>query len=208
MTLRKIALSILLTISSCLLAQTTTKENIKVTIVKAKLVDNSSVFGIRQLSVTSDALKKVMIKTKIESTEENKTKLSAFYLIDSKNKIRYRLEDYKGYRGIIGEPELIPFRKSKIYNDKGEEMNSYMWPNYDPSVKDYFNEYDNIAYQNFQLNINFGTAEKPKLSVVYQGETEYTKFTAELYFTVLVENKYSDYELYYKDEKIADIKFQ
>lgn len=206
--LKKIALSILLAISCTLSAQTTTKEGVKVTIVKAKLVDNSSVFGIRQLSVTSDALKKVLIKTKIESTDENKTKLSAFSLIDTKNKIRYRLEDYKGYTGIIGSPELIPFRKSKIYNDKGEEMNSYMWPTYDTTVKDYFNDYDTIDYKNFQLNINFGTAEKPKLSVVYQGETEYTKFTAELYFTILVENKDSDYELYYKDEKIADIKFQ
>jgi hypothetical protein len=43
-----------------------------------------------------------MIKTKIESEKYNKTKLSAFSLIDTKKKIRYRLADYKGYTGFIG----------------------------------------------------------------------------------------------------------
>lgn len=208
MTLKKISFFILLTLSLNLFAQTTTKDTIKINIVKAKLVDNSSVFGIRQLKVTSDALKKVMIKTKIETAEDNRTKLSAFSLLDTKNKIRYRLADYKGYAGIIGNPELIPYRKSKIYNDKGKEMESYSLPTYDTSVKDYFSDFDKDAYRNFELNINFGTIEKPKLSIVYYGETEYTKFTAELFFAILVENKDSDYELYYKDEKISDIKFQ
>jgi hypothetical protein len=41
-----------------------------------------------------------MIKTKIESENITKTKLSAFSLIDTKNKIRYT--DYKGYTGFIG----------------------------------------------------------------------------------------------------------
>ena len=208
MTLKKFSYFILLTTSLNLFGQTATKDAIKIDIVKAKLVDNSSVFGIRQLKVTSDALKKVMIKTKIETTEDNKTKLSAFYLLDTKNKIRYRLADYKGYAGFIGSPELIPYRKSKIYNDKGKEIESYSLPPYDTSVKDYFSDYDKDGYRNFELNINFGTTENPRVSVVYYGETEYTKFTAELFFTILVENTDSHYELYYKDQKISDIKFQ
>jgi hypothetical protein len=40
------------------------QENTKIEILKAKLVDNVSVVGIRQLKVTSDDLGKVMIKTK------------------------------------------------------------------------------------------------------------------------------------------------
>lgn len=123
MKLKKILLLILLSMSLNLFAQvTTTKEDTKIEILKAKLVDNSSVFGIRQLEVTSDDLRKVMIKTKIKSTIFNKIKLSAFSLLDTKNKIRYRLADYKGYTGVIGYPELIPFRKDKIYNEKGNEI--------------------------------------------------------------------------------------
>lgn len=209
MKLKKILLLILLCMSLNLFAQvTTTKEDTKIEILKAKLVDNSSVFGIRQLKVTSDDLRKVMIKTKIKSTIFNKTKLSAFSLLDTKNKIRYRLADYKGYTGVIGYPELIPFRKDKIYNEKGNEIKGDWLPPYSNYEKDYFNEFDKEGYSNFERKVNFGTTEKPKLSIVYFGQTSYEKFTAELYFTILIEKKDSDYELYYKNEKINDIKFE
>jgi hypothetical protein len=206
MGLKKIALLILINVN--LFAQVTTKEEIKIEIVKAKLVDNISVFGIRQLKVTSDDLRKVMIKTKIRSKIESKTKLSAFSLIDTKNKIRYRLADYKGYTAFIGNPELIPFRKDKIYNEKGKEITGDWLPPYDDSEKDYFNIFDKDGHTNFEMKINFGTTEKPKLSTIFFGETSYEKFTAELYFAILVVNKDSNYELYYKDEKISDIKFE
>lgn len=209
MKLKIIIMLILLNISLSLLAQvTTTKEEIKIEIIKVKLVDNVSVFGIRQLKVTSEDLRKVMIKTKIKSNFYNKTKLSAFSLLDIKNKIRYRLADYKGYTGFIGEPELIPYRKEGIFNENGKEINGEWLPKYDNSENDYFNKYDKDEYRNFEMKINFGTTEKPKLSIVYFGETSYEKFTAELYFAIIVENKDSDYELYYKDEKISEIKFK
>jgi hypothetical protein len=186
---------------------TTTKDNIQIEIVKSKLVDNESVFGIRQLKVTNEKLRKVMIKSKIKSTTD-KTKLSAFYLLDVKNKIRYRLADYKGYTGFIGYPELIPYRKERFFDEKGNEIKGEGWPIYNESVKDYFKDYDIEGYSNFEMKINFGSAKKPKLSVVYFGETSYEKFTAELFFAIIVEHKAADYELYYKDEKISDIKFQ
>ncbi|QZK91116.1 hypothetical protein K5V07_11685 [Flavobacterium sp. CHNK8] len=208
MKVKKIILLITINVSFSLYAQFTTKEETKIEILKSKLVDNVSVFGIRQLKVTSDDLRKVMIKTKIESKIDNKTKLSAFSLLDTKNKIRYRLADYKGYAGIIGYPELIPFRKDKIYKENGEEINGYLLPPYDPSEKDYFNLFDIEGYKNFEMKINFGTTEKPKLSTLYFGETTYKKFTAELFFAILVVNKDSDYELYYKDEKVSDIQFE
>ena len=198
----------LLAINLGLTAQvTTTSENLRIETVKAKLVDNVSVFGIRQLKVTSDDLRKVMVKAKIKSSSDNKAKLSAFSLLDTKNKIRYRLADYKGYTGFIGEPELIPFRKTRLYNDKGKELDGYWLPDYDESEKDYFDDYNIDGYKNLEININFGTSEKPNPSIVYFGETDYDDFTAELYFAILIENKDSDYELYYKDEKISDIKF-
>ncbi len=208
MNLNKLIVALLLCINCNLIAQiTTTTDKINIEIVKSKLVDNVSVFGIRQLAVKSSVLRKVMIKTKIKSTEENKTKLSAFSLLDTKNKIRYRLADYKGYNGFIGEPELIPFRKDRLYKENGKEIDSYWLPEYNETVKDYFNDFDKEGYQNFELKINFGTSEKPKLSILYFGETEYEKFTAELFFAIIADNKDSNYELYYKNEKISDITF-
>jgi hypothetical protein len=209
MKLQKILLLTLLNMGLNLFAQViTTKEKIEIEIKKSKLVDNVSVFGIRQLKVTSDDLRKVMIKTKIKSGFLNKTKLSAFSLLDTKNKIRYRLADYKGYSGVIGEPELIPFRKDKIYDEKGKEIKGNWLPPYSNSENDYFNEYDKEGYKNLEMKINFGTTEKPKLSIVYFGVTSYEKFTAELYFAILVQNIDSHYELYYKDEKVSEIKFE
>ena len=209
MKLKKILLLTLLNISFNLFSQViTTKEKIEIEIKKSKLVDNVSVFGIRQLKVTSDDLKKVMIKTKIKSGFFNKTKLSAFSLLDTKNKIRYRLADYKGYSGVIGEPELIPFRKDKIYDEKGKEIKGNWLPPYSNSENDYFNEYNKEGYENIEMKINFGTTEKPKLSIVYFGVTSYEKFTAELYFAILAQNIDSHYELYYKDEKVSEIKFE
>jgi hypothetical protein len=209
MKLKKILLLTLLNISLNLFAQvTTTKEKIEIEIIKTKLVDNVSIFGIRQLKVTSDDLRKVMIKTKIKSGFFNKTKLSGFSLLDTKNKIRYRLADYKGYSGIIGEPELIPFRKDEIYDEKGNEIKGNWLPPYRNSENDYFNEYNKEGYKNLEMKINFGTTEKPKLSIVYFGVTRYEKFSAELYFAILVQNIDSNYELYYKDEKVSEIKLE
>lgn len=208
MNLKKLIILILLCINNNVFAQlTNTSDKISIEIVKSKLVDNVSVFGIRQLAVKSSDLRKVMIKTKIKSTEENKTKLSAFSLLDTNNKIRYRLADYKGYTGIIGEPELIPFRKNRLHKDNGKEIDSYWLPEYNESEKDYFNDFDKEGYTNFELKINFGTTENPKLSILYFGETSYERFTAELFFAIIADNKDSNYELYYKNEKISDIKF-
>jgi hypothetical protein len=208
MNLKKFIIILLLCINNNVFAQlTTTSDNISIEIVKSKLVDNVSVFGIRQLAVKSSDLRKVLIKTKIKSTEENKTKLSAFSLLDTNNKIRYRLADYKGYTGIIGEPELIPFRKDRLYKDNGKEIDNYWLPEYNESEKDYFNDFDKEGYTNFELKINFGTSENPKLSILYFGETSYERFTAELFFAIIADNKDSNYELYYKNEKISDIKF-
>lgn len=201
----KLSLLLLLILSINSNAQTITKDGIKIEIKKAKLVDNVSVVGIRQLRVTSDKLRKVMIKTKISSNPNNKTKLSAFSLLDTKNKIRYRLADYKGYAGFIGYPELNPYRKTELFDEK--EMPLKYGPPFDKSEKDYFNDYDLEGFTNFELKINFGTKKNPKLSVVYFGETSYKKFTAELFFAILVENSNLNYELYYKDEKIEDINF-
>lgn len=185
----------------------TTKENVRIELKKAKTVDNVSVFGIRQLKITDDRLQKVMVKVKIAAPVDNKTKLSAFSLLDTKNKIRYRLADYKGYMGFIGEPELIPYRKDKLYNEKGKEINGYWLPEYNESEKDYFYDYNIDSYTNFEVRINFGTNEKPQPSIVYFGVTNYDEFTAELFFPIHAKQKDSEYELYYKDEKIFDIQW-
>jgi hypothetical protein len=57
------------------------------------------------------------------------------------------------------------------------------------------------------MKINFGTTNKPKLSL-YFGETIYRKFTAELFSRFWLKTKILNTELYYRDEKISDVKFE
>ena len=86
-------------------------------------------------------------------------------------------------------------------------MDWYGLPPFDKSVIDYFDMFHKEGYTNLEIPINFGTTEKPILSVIYFGETEYEDFTAELYFAIFEKYKDLDYELYYMDKKISDIKF-
>lgn len=184
-------------------SQSMTKDGIQISIKKTRLAQNAS--SARQLQVDSDKLKKVLIRTKIKSNLDDKTKLSAFSLLDTKNKIRYRLAEYKGSGGFMNIQEFIPYRKTEFYHKNGSPIQIGI--PYDKSEKDYFNDYDIEGYENFETPINFGTKKNPKLSVVYFGETSYKKIIAELFFVLLAENISLDYELYYKNEKIADVKF-
>jgi len=185
----------------------TTIEATTIEILEVKKVSNYNLFGKSQLKISTPELQKVMIKTKIKSINDTKTKLSAFSLLDTVHKIRYRLADYVGYIGFIGSPETTPFRKSRLYKDNGKEL-KLMEPPFNSKEKDYFNDFDREGYTNYELNINFGTDEKPKLSVIYFGESVHNQFKAELYFAILSVHFFSVYELYYQDLKIGEVKFE
>jgi hypothetical protein len=189
--------------SSTIFSQVTTNDNFEIKLQKARQVDNQSLLQSSQLKIKTNQLIKIMVKVKIKSRGKDKLNLSAFSLLDTDNKIRYRLADYKGYTGVIGFPEYVPYVKTQLVNEKGKELINA--PKYDASQRDLFNEFDKINYQNFEIPVNFGSKESPNLSIVYFGNTRYKNFTAELFFGILVKNKESDYELYYKDENISKL---
>tara|TARA_R110002073_G_scaffold138424_1_gene288023 strand:- start:5708 stop:6331 length:624 start_codon:yes stop_codon:yes gene_type:complete len=189
--------------SSTLFSQVTTNDNFEIKLQKARQVDNRSILQSSQLKIKTNELIKIMIKVKIKSKGNDKLNLSAFSLLDTENKIRYRLADYKGYTGIIGYPEYAPYLKTQLFNEKGKELVNI--PKYDPNQRDLFNDFDKTDYQDFEVLVNFGSKENPNLSIVYYGNTHYKNFTAELFFGILNKNKESSYELYYKDEKISKI---
>lgn len=187
-------------------AQKSKADEFQIEIKVSKKVLNDPAFFRSQLRVKNDKLQKVLIKSKIRTGKTNRTRLSAFSLLDKKNKIRYRLADYKGYATSIGTyPEFVPYKKTETLNKEGKTIHN--GPKFDPKVKDYFNDYDMAGYTNFEIPVNFGTTADPSRSVVYFGVTGFKKFTAELFFALPVEYLQLDYELYYKDEKVADIKF-
>lgn len=197
-------LILLLTSSYIIQGQTNIKEGIKIKVLKSRQVLNSSILQTSQVKVKSNKLTRIMIKAKIRSKSSNKAKISAFSLLDTKNMVRYRLADYKGYAGIIGYPEYIPFLKTKLTGRKGRKLINA--PPFDASEKDYFLLSDFDGYSNLEIPVNFGTNQNPKPSVIYFGETSFKNFTAELFFAILTIHKGSNFELYYKNEKVSDIK--
>jgi len=190
-------------ISYTLFSQVTTSDNFEIKLQKVRQVYNESLFQSSELQIKSNELVKIMVKVKIKSKGQEKLNLSAFSLLDIDNKIRYRLADYKGYTGIIGFPEYIPYLKTQVSIKKN--IGQINVPKYDPNQKDFFNDFDKTDYQNFEVPVNFGSKENPNLSIMYFGNTAYTNFTAELFFGILIKNKESNYELYYKDEKVSKI---
>ncbi|WJJ96585.1 hypothetical protein [Algibacter luteus] len=197
---------ITLLFSSILFSQVTTNDNFQIKFQKARQVDNSSIMQSSQLKIKSSDLIKTMVKIKIKSKEKDRLNLSAFSLRDINNKIRYRLADYKGYAGVVGFPEYVPYLKTKLFDKKGKELRNV--PEFDPEQKDLFNDFNVEDYQNFEVPVNFGNEQYPNLSIVYFGTTTYKNFTAELFFGILVENKDADYVLYYKNEKISKIELK
>lgn len=192
-------------ISTLSFSQTITKDSIQIEVESTKFVVDPRLMEFKYFKVRNNQLRKVKIKAKIESTSENMTKLSAFSLIDTKNKLRYRLADYAGYIGGVFGPDLLTYRKSQIYDKDGDAVK--FDPPFGEYEKDYFNDFDMEGYTNIEEPINFGTTKRPKLSVLFFGETTIKKVTADLYFLLLIDHIDLDYELYYKDEKVGDIKF-
>ncbi|GAB2772550.1 hypothetical protein [Salinimicrobium soli] len=180
----------------------TTKDNIEIEIKKSRTALNNSPFQASLLKVKGEDFQKVLVRTRIKSDKNNKTQLSGFSLVDPQNQIRYRLADYKGYNGIIGAPEFIPFRKTQFFNKSGRPASLHV--PFDIEEKDLFEEYNMPGYTNFEVPINFG---KDRLSVVYFGQTDLKKLTAELFFTIPQKYLGLPYHLYYRDEKVAEVYF-
>ncbi|WP_432411391.1 hypothetical protein [Rasiella sp. SM2506] len=168
----------------------------------------SKFFNVRQSNeVNSDKLTKRMFRVKIESLNEKPVDINAFSLVDTKNKVRYRVGDYIGYKGIsIGGSGVhsSKYLKTELLNKRGKPLIPY--PKYDENIEDTFTNYDFEGYHNIEFETNFKTRKKPKLSIVYYGPTTMKKFTADLYFITINElDSSAELELYYKKEKINDI---
>ncbi|MGI9531427.1 hypothetical protein [Lutimonas sp.] len=148
-----------------------------------------------------------MVKIKIKSDRFNKTKLSAISLVDSVHKIRYSLMDYIGSACAVGCAAESPvYRKTQFYDKKGKPIK--YGPPFDSSQKDYFYDYSIEGINDFNMKLKFGSKKHLKSSQIYFGEASSKKVNGNFYFTIFNEFLESNYELYYKDEKIADIEFE
>lgn len=180
-------------------------DSISIELEKAKEPSGFSNVMLRSVRFEETKLKFIMVKCQIKSIGENRAEISAFYLLDTVNKVRYRVGDYLGYAGIIGYPEINPYRKEKPINSK---KYSYSLPQYNSNIIDVFDQFSREEYNDFGVPIEFGTEKNPDKSLIYFGKTTYKNFRAELFFITLRELKNPVFELYYKNIKVGTFQLE
>jgi hypothetical protein len=180
-------------------------DSISIEMEKAKEPSGFSNVMLRSVRFDETKLKFIMVKCQIKSKGKNFAEISAFYLLDTVNKVRYRVGDYLGYAGIIGYPEVNPYRKEKPINSK---KYSYSLPQYNSNVIDVFDQFSREEYTDFGVPIEFGTEKNPDKSLIYFGKTTYKNFRAELFFITLRELKNAAFELYYKNSKVGTFQIE
>ncbi len=175
-------------------------DSLSIEMEKAKEPSGFSNSMLRSVRFDQAKLKFIMVKCQIKSKGEYRTEISAFSLLDTVNKVRYRVADYLGYASIIGFPEVNPYRKDKPQDSK---KYSYILPQYNSDVIDVFDQFTMKDYKDFGVPIEFGTEKNSDKSLIYFGKTTYKNFRAELFFITLKELKNSIYALYYKNSKVG-----
>ena len=186
-------------LNSTLYSQKNTVDGIEIEILKAKVPSAFSTAALRGIKFDQKQFKYIMVKCQVKSPDSKHAEISAFSLLDTVNKIRYRVGDYLGYAAIIGNPERNYFRKTEPANKRY----AYSLPQYDESETDQFDKFTFEGYTNFEIPIEFGTKKNPDQSIVYFGKTAYENFKAELFFIIPLQFQSSTFDLYYKDSKIG-----
>jgi hypothetical protein len=121
-----------------------------------------------------------------------------FYVVSEKYKTRIRPLDIRhNYAAgwiYIGFDKLVDFDPT----DKGLSK----WLSYKPEVKDTFEDFQIVDYQDVSPKINFGTTKKPKIASPYMEPKELKSCKVDLYFSLPLDFK--DLQVYYGSQLILD----
>jgi len=186
--------------------QKATVDNGNITIEIKKIKKAPTFFHTQQSVKVRGEMRKIMIKTRIKSKNKEDFDVNPISLIDTVNKVRYRLLEFVGYKSFsVGFPTYQgeEYLKTKLVNKKGRSYQNA--PNYNPRMNDTFNDYVFEGYENIECEINFGTDKNPLLSVTYYAPITMNSFIADSFFAILNFEKKPIFELYYGNEKVADI---
>ncbi|MEC7265673.1 MAG: hypothetical protein VXW38_18170 [Bacteroidota bacterium] len=191
-------------------AQDSVFENLSIEVLKAKGVSRN--FNVRSLNTSNTKeLTKVLTRCQIESLDETPVDVNAFSLLDTRNKIRYKIGDFKAYRAVGGQSKMM--LNEEILNEKGKPYGDL--PDYDPNHTDSFFDYTFEGYSNLAVPVNFGSGgsyfskkKKPRILYVHYDYVDYKKFTAEIYFYILTNPRYQPkFELYYGKRLVSEVVF-
>ena len=201
-------------------SQKITKDSIEITYKECYFQDISSK---KNKIVDGVTLQLGSVKIIIKNKEGKEIPFSAFSLVDITNKFRYRLDNVREIPNyyffltsekneftplLSGDTSSLKFRKDKIYSKNGDEiLYQINIPDYDPSVKDYFYDYNLKGITNLEFQTDYGSKKYPKKTITYIGSLKNKYIACSLEFKIAQLYLHYEYDLYYKDEKIASLKF-
>ncbi len=180
-------------------------DSLTIELKKAKIAP--TLFYTQQnVRVKGEGLEKIMIRSRIRSIIKKNVDVNPFSLLDTVNKVRYKMVEFVGYKPFsIGVPtyqgkELL---KSKLLNNRGRPYQNV--PDYDPSIKDTFYDFSFNKYENIACKINFGTNKNPIVSETYYAPITMTSFIADAFFAVKKFEREPFFILYYGNEEVGHI---
>ncbi|MFD1095999.1 hypothetical protein [Salegentibacter chungangensis] len=207
-------ISILLA-SSPVSAQVMLNDSLSIKLKKAK--DMSDTFNLRSTTkLKSDQLTKIFVRCKVDPLNDQPFDVNAFSVLDTVNKVRYRMISYHDYKNLMVFRTGVAksYLKTEILNKNGKPV--YGLPDYDPEVYDSFEDYNFEGYTNIQIPVNFTKvvhghfagkplSDKAELSLIYYSPTELNRFTADMEYSVIISAKEPVLELYYGKNKVSEL---
>lgn len=145
--------------------------------------------------------------------------INAFSLIDTEKKLRFRLVNYRGWKGTstIGfGHDNKSYLKKEILNSKGKRFR--LIPKFDPSIEDSFGEFKFEGYKNIEIPRYFTSLNKNLTnvilsrkrninSVVYYPHSKFKTVLAEFTFPCTDIESSGNYELYYGETFVSKLIF-
>lgn len=147
----------------------------------------------------------------ITKKKDTEIDMNKFYLVDHKNKLRYRLIDCiilkSIFSGINGGERHVTERPWE--NEEQDVLRigeTYERVYYNPEVHDSFKDYTMEGYTDISNTINFGNKRNPLLAEVYYSPINYKKkLNFYLRFAVKTLEPKQSFDLYYGEKKVFEI---
>lgn len=185
-------------------------DTLEIEFKKTKSISNSYLHSNVKMKKSEDA-KRILVRCDLKSLFKKPVDINAFSLIDTENKLRYRIVTYFGYKkgpslfthGDLGRVYL----KKEVLNKRGKQYK--FLPPYDESIPDSFETYKFENYVNVEVPMRYyNMVSGEVISVIYYSPSQKTNFRADMQFVVLTNQKKPKLELYYGNEFISVIEFE
>jgi len=181
-------------------------DSLKIVFKKSKKISNS--YLLTNVKLKSRELIRIMVRCDLKGIYKQGVDINPFSLLDTENKLRYRIAEYFGYKkgvslfthGDLGRTYL----KREILNKKGKQYK--FLPKYDESIPDSFNDFVFEGYTNIEIPTNYGSSKNNKfVSVKYYRKSKKSRFRSDLQFAIFINKKKPKLKLYYGNKFISDI---